>query len=105
MENRLKRRMLLASADILVLTIIKKKPMCRQEISNWFLIKFNVPINGSTLHPILEKLKDGSFVKIKKEGQKKLFCLTPKGNELKKRTLIRTYINTQKEINNLIFTK
>ncbi len=54
---KLNRRMLLASADILVLNIIKKEPACGKDISIWFLREFNTFVGSSTLYPILAKFK------------------------------------------------
>lgn len=96
-KEKLNRRVILALADILALNAIKKEPMCRQDLSNWFLREFNTPVNGSTLHPILMKLKDNSLLRMKKEGAKKVFYLTPEGEKLRK-DMIKTYSDIHKEV-------
>lgn len=96
-KEKLNRRVILALADILILNAVKKEPMCRQDISNWFLREFNTPVNGSTLHPVLMKLKDNSVLRMKKEGAKKVFYLTPEGEKLRK-GMIKTYSDIHKEV-------
>lgn len=96
-KEKLNKRILLALADILILNVMKKEPMCRQDLSNWFLREFNTPINGSTLHPVLMKLKDNSLLRMKKEGAKKIFYLTPEGEKLRK-DMIKTYSDIHKEV-------
>lgn len=96
-KRKLNKRVLLALADIIILNTIRKEPMCRQDISTWFLREFDIPINGSTLHPILMKLKNDNLLKIKKEGARKIFHLTPEGERLRK-DLIKTYSSIHKEV-------
>lgn len=96
-KEKLNKRILLALADVIILNAVKKKPMCRQDLSTWFLREFDASINGSTLHPVLMKLKDNSLLRIKKEGAKKVFYLTPEGEKLRK-SLIKTYSDIHKEV-------
>lgn len=96
-KEKLNKRMILALVDILILNAIKKEPMCRQDISNWFLREFDIPVNGSTLHPVLMKLKDDKLIRIKRKGQKKVFHLTPEGEKLRK-DLMKAYSDIHKEV-------
>lgn len=96
-KEKLNKRMILALTDILILNAVKKEPMCRQDLSNWFLKEFNTPVNGSTLHPIVMKLKDNGLLRMKKEGAKKVFYLTPEGEKLRK-DMIKTYSDIHKEV-------
>ncbi|MCG2718529.1 MAG: hypothetical protein L6408_06835 [Nanoarchaeota archaeon] len=96
-KEKLNKRVILALTDILILNSLKKEPMCRQELSNWFLREFDIPINGSTLHPIIMKLKKSKLLKIKKTGAKKVFHITPEGEKLRK-DMLKTYSNIHKEV-------
>ncbi len=96
-KEKLNKRVLLALADVIILNAIKKEPMCRQEISTWFLRNFDTPVNGSTLHPVVMRLKDNKLVKIKKDGAKRVFHLTPEGENLR-RNLAQNYSNIHKEV-------
>ncbi|MDP2906759.1 MAG: helix-turn-helix transcriptional regulator [Nanoarchaeota archaeon] len=96
-KEKLNRRVILALADILVLNAIKKEPMCRQDISIWFLREFDTYVNGSTLYPILMKLKNIKLIEIKKNGAKKVFYLTPTGDKLRK-SMVKAYFDIHKEV-------
>ncbi len=103
-QEKLNKKIILALIDILILNAIKKKSICKQEISNWFLKEFDIPINGSTLYPIIIKLKGNGLIKIRKEGKKKIFYLTPEGEKSRK-ILIETYSNIHKELLNFLTSK
>ncbi|HII80494.1 MAG TPA: PadR family transcriptional regulator [Methanosarcina sp.] len=71
--------------DVIVLSLLKKKPMCGQDIIKEIFAQFDVFINQSSIYPILYSLKDRHVIEIhplKGDLRTKIYVPTEKGMDL-----------------------
>ncbi|WP_440955509.1 PadR family transcriptional regulator [Methanosarcina sp. Mfa9] len=71
--------------NIVVLSLIKKKPMCGQDIIKEIFTQFNVFISQSSVYPILYSLKDKDVIEIhspKGDLRTKIYVPTEKGEAI-----------------------
>lgn len=71
--------------DVVVLSLIKKKPMCGQDIIKEIFAQFDVFINQSSIYPILYSLKDSNVIEVhplKGDLRTKIYVPTETGMDL-----------------------
>lgn len=97
LKKDLSKRFLLGIMDIMILHLLRKKPMRGYDIIDKIKKHFGVKISPGTIYPILSKLKKQRLISAKKHGRKTLFCSTKNG-KIVRRLLIPHYLKVQKNI-------
>jgi len=82
--------------DIQILRLIQTEPMWGYTILKRIETKYGIKIRHGALYPLLNSLEAKGFIKSKKEVKKgrirKIYEITPKGNQL-----IKSYYNVIKQ--------
>jgi len=95
-EEEIVQRIIRNFLDIQILRLIQTQPMWGYTILKKIETKYGIKIRHGALYPLLNSLKAKGFLKSKKEVKKgrirKIYEITPKGNQL-----IESYYNALKQ--------
>lgn len=98
------KKFLLGIMDIIILHLVRKKPMSGYDIINHVKDTFAVKISSGTIYPIISKLRKQRLISVKKYDRKTLFCSTKKGDIIR-RMLLSHYLDIKKNIEHMFEEK
>lgn len=98
--NALKKTQVKKFLDIVVLALLKKRPMHGFEIGEMIFKHFGLFPSSSSFYPILYHYNKTGFLKVKKDKKKKVYTITKKGIK-HLGIMIKSTEHTLNEIKNL----
>ena len=72
-------RFVKAFLDLMILILLKDKPLCGYSILANIHIKFNTLLSPGTVYPLLYALEKEAFIKCQTFGRKRRYSLSDKG--------------------------
>jgi len=77
--SEFRKRYIREFLDMIVLSILKKRPMCGSDIIVFIRKNFKISFNAGRVYSLLHSLEKKRLVKRKSVGKKKIYTITKKG--------------------------